>query len=587
MYLFKRWKIIIYFLLVAVNSSGQSTSEKKVKSLKDLRSSYENLEENNEKAVPLVQSYIKLAKSEKNYGHVFQGYKDLIYYTKDRNRKLIYADSCVSYALRSRKSDLISHAYLTRGIVHYFFFKNYQPALDEYLKAYDYSFSIKDDYLKNSIIYHLGVVKSYLGYYEEALSLFTQCTLYFKAGIERGAHPNVVYNNQKGYFNSLHQQAICYQNINNLQRSDSIVSKALLELPSENEFLLEKAYFLKSRGISEFRKGNYSKSIENLSAALPELIKIDDFTWISVSYFYIGKSFFRLKQTEKALSYFSKVDSIVQRQDFIVPEIRENYEILINYYHASRDAEKELFYTNQLLKADNILSRDFKYLSSKIHKEYETKALLKKQQDLEHKNTNTTKLLIGAILIITTLVIILLYRNRKEKQAQKQYELLEARLLAEKQSNKLERSHVIIDQEERKENRTGMPDALIEELLEKLEKFELRKEFKQKGLTQLLLAKRFNTNTTYLSQVINDYKENNFNTYLNILRINYITHELYHNQKFLKYTIEALANECGISSRKTFSDVFIEINGIRPTVFIKKRKEELDELKKSVNIIID
>lgn len=65
----------------------------------------------------------------------------------------------------------------------------------------------------------------------------------------------------------------------------------------------------------------------------------------------------------------------------------------------------------------------------------------------------------------------------------------------------------------------------------------------------------------------------NFSRYLGILRINYITQLMYENEKYLNYTIQGLSDECGIASRQNFSDLFQEINGLRPTEFIKKRKK--------------
>ena len=59
------------------------------------------------------------------------------------------------------------------------------------------------------------------------------------------------------------------------------------------------------------------------------------------------------------------------------------------------------------------------------------------------------------------------------------------------------------------------------------------------------------------------------------LRINYITNLLNTNSKYLNYTIEALADECGIAARQNFSNLFFDINGIRPTDYIKNRKKEL------------
>ncbi|WP_379963012.1 hypothetical protein [Epilithonimonas sp. UC225_85] len=47
---------------------------------------------------------------------------------------------------------------------------------------------------------------------------------------------------------------------------------------------------------------------------------------------------------------------------------------------------------------------------------------------------------------------------------------------------------------------------------------------------------------------------------------------------YLKYSIDTLAAECGMKNRIVFSNHFLEINGIRPTDFVRKR---LEELKKS------
>ena len=54
---------------------------------------------------------------------------------------------------------------------------------------------------------------------------------------------------------------------------------------------------------------------------------------------------------------------------------------------------------------------------------------------------------------------------------------------------------------------------------------------------------------------------------------------MYENPQYLRLKIQGLANECGISSRQNFSDLFLEINNIRPTDFIKQRRKELEERK--------
>ncbi|MDQ1162457.1 tetratricopeptide (TPR) repeat protein [Chryseobacterium sp. SORGH_AS 447] len=539
----------------------------------DIRKYYEDLPENDKQALPYVNVYLKKAKKENDYIEILQGYQDAIYFSRNKFQKLKYADRCVSYILKSKDQKLISKAYLEKGVIYYFFYKQYQPALNEYLKAYEHSENIDDEFLRYRIIYHLGVVKSYLGYYNEALKLFKKCSAYFEPLTKSRIHPNLIFNNRKGYLNSLHQQIICYRHLKNYSKSDSLIRHGLSLLQSSDGFDLEKAYFIKCLGISCFERQKYQKAIQNLDLALPELRKIDDFTGTSLSYYYIGKSYEKMHKDNLAVDFFIKVDSVFQKEKFIIPEVRGNYESLINYYHKVNIPEKELYYTKQLLKADSIINKDFRHLSDKIHKEYDTKSLLGRQKELESKNSIGFIVLMISSALIIILITVLLHRKKKEKEIQHKYTELEKRIIHQNRSP--EKTSVLSCSV--KENKTGVPNAVINDILEKLNDFEKRKGFIKKGLTQQELAKSFNTNTSYLSQVINESKGRNFNRYINKLRIKYITQELYHNPKYLDYTIEGLTQKCGISSRKSFSDLFHEINGIRPTDFIKQRKKELEE----------
>lgn len=567
--------IILFISLIYSGLSVQCQSLKvsEKNTFLELRKYYEDMPENDSRALLYINIYLKKAKKEKDYEEILQGYQDAVFFSENKSAKLKYADSCITDVLKSNDKKLISKAYLEKGVIYYFFYKQYQPALNEYLKAYKYSKNIEDDFLRYRIIYHLGVVKSYLGYYDDALKLFKECSVHFEPHTRANIHPNLIFNNRKGYFNSLHQQIVCYRKLGKYSKSDSLIQFGLSALPSSNEFNLEKAYFLKCLGISQFRKKEYERAIESMILALPELKKIDDFTWASVSYFYMGKSYEEMNKKELSVPYFIKVDSIFQKQRFIIPELRENYEYLINYYHKVKDYEKELYYTKQLLKADNILNKDFQYLSHKIHKEYDTKALLEKQKQLEDKNSIGSASLIIAIVLILALLIIIFYRNRRGKEIQRKYLELRGKIIEEEKST----TEMTVISTTVKESKTGVPTVVINDILKKLDNFEKKRGFTKKGITQQELAKNFGTNTTYLSQVINEIKGKNFNTYLNELRIIYITHELYHDPKFLEYTIEGLAEHCGISSRQNFSDFFNEKNGIRPADFIKKRKLELDK----------
>lgn len=535
----------------------------------NIRKQYESFEKNDSSALSFVNRYILTAKKENNYAKLAQGYEDARYFSPAPQTKLQYADSCISASLKTSDNDLISRSYLGKGTVYYFNLKRYQPALQEYLKAFEYSKKGSDAYQKNKIIYHIGVVKSYLGYYEEAIKHFEECIDYFEPKTKGNFHPNEIYNNSKGYLNSLHQLAICYRHEKNYKKANSLLNTGIAFIWKSKEFPLELAYFHKCKGIIAYHGRNYSEAITQLKRALPELKKNNDFAWISVADFYIGKSYLATGKQEDAIIQFRKVDSIFQKHSFIMPELRENYDLLIKLAKEKQDDKQELYYTKNLLKADSILAREFPFLSAKVHKEYDTQILEDAKGKLETQNHWS----LGAIVLLIIAVIGLIFTAwklyQKEKDIRKKYAELEERLQTHQRTPTV--SYENIPQQ----SKAVISKEIFTDLAEKLKEFEDSKSFKEKGITLPQLAENFKTNSTYLSQYINDVMGVNFNKYLSALRINYITELMYNDSKVLEYSVQGLADECGISSRQNFSDLFLEINGIRPTDFIKQRKKEL------------
>ncbi|HFK5509700.1 TPA: AraC family transcriptional regulator [Elizabethkingia anophelis] len=571
-------KYISYFLLfIFIFLFGNLEAQ----SYDDLRKKYENLKENDEKALSTVSLLIAKAKKEKSNEELMHAYEDAVYYSSKNENKIIYADSTIAIAKKTLNNDLISRSYLGKGIIYYYNLKRYKYALDEYLKAYEYSKKGNDNYQKNKVIYHLGIVKSYLGYYNDALELFNECISYFEPKTIGNYHPNEIYNNSKGYLNSLHLAIVCYIHLGDFEKANFLTNKGLgfIERRGKNEFSLEKSYLLKCKGVLEFQNNDFNKAIQTFNQAIPILESNNDFAWASVVDFYIGKSYISLHNEDVAVAQFKKVDSIFQKHNFILPELRENYELLINYYRKHNDPKQELYYTKVLLKADGILTRDFTYLSSKIHREYDTQNLV----DIQNKLENQNKWGLGMIILLCIIVSVLVYNVWKyyqnEKKIKTKYKKLEDNL-----QHHIEQEPSSVPYENiSSQSKSTMSEEVYKDLQDKLEKFEKEKQFLEKGMTLNKLASIFETNSTYLSQFINETKSMNFSRYLGILRMNYITQLMYENEKYLNYTIQSLSDECGIASRQNFSDLFQEINGLRPTEFIKKRKKDIEDMKSSTN----
>ena len=116
-----------------------------------------------------------------------------------------------------------------------------------------------------------------------------------------------------------------------------------------------------------------------------------------------------------------------------------------------------------------------------------------------------------------------------------------------------------------------------QQLLAGLEKFETTKKFTNKDMSLSKLASQLGTNTKYLSEVINRHKLKNFNTYINELRIHYITEKIKSDPTYLNYKVSYLAEECGFSSHSSFTTVFKTIVGVSPSTFVEFVREEQNE----------
>lgn len=122
--------------------------------------------------------------------------------------------------------------------------------------------------------------------------------------------------------------------------------------------------------------------------------------------------------------------------------------------------------------------------------------------------------------------------------------------------------------------KTFIPEETENQLLRALKNFESGIDYTRSDMSIAFLAARLNTNTKYLSEVINRNKQKNFNGYINELRINYIIQKLKTDPIYLNYKISYLAEETGFSSHSSFTTVFKSVTGISPTKFMDLLQKE-------------
>jgi AraC-like DNA-binding protein len=523
-----------------------------------IRNKYAHLQVNDTTALPYVDLLITLAKKEKNYSELTYAYQDAVNFEPSEYQKMLYADSTITSAQHSCNNDLIASAYLGRGIVSYFNFKHYQPALDDYIKALSYARYSDSPYVKYEILYHLGVLKSYMGSYDEAVSNFETCSTFFRQEILKKPSTDTLYNMSKGYYGSLHQLINCYQQMGDNDTADHLIDIGEREIPKNLDFIQLRSYFFKSKGISEFRKGNYEQSIADLNLALPELIRVNDFAWVSVIYFYLGKNKLALHQQQESFSFFRKVDSIYQKHYFFFPELTENYQILLENARRKSNIDEILSFANTLHEIEKINMEDRHHLSTR----FEVERINIEYASIAQRNRN---ILVG-VVVVSMLLLVFTVNTYLENKPEKKYAMVLA-------------AGVGVDIKELEPD-VSLPkwtlNAEIRNRIRKnLQKFEDEREFLEPNLTLKKIAIRVGTNANYLSAYINTEKGMHFNRYLSGLRIKYIAELLAEDPTTTHQKTEVLAKLCGIASRSNFLKLFSEIYGMSLQEYQHQCKEKL------------
>ncbi len=118
--------------------------------------------------------------------------------------------------------------------------------------------------------------------------------------------------------------------------------------------------------------------------------------------------------------------------------------------------------------------------------------------------------------------------------------------------------------------KSQLSQEIVSDILRKLQKFEKNNDFLNSSLSLMSLAKKFNTNSSYLSRALNSSKLINFSQYLNDLRIDFAVSQFKNDAVFRKYTIEAITTECGYNNSASFSRSFYKKTGIHPSYFINE-----------------
>ena len=570
----------ILILLFSVTVYTQELSNIELLSLEDERllDYFESVRHDSLKASFVASIYLQRGRERADTIMMARGF-DRLAQTFSPQTNLKYADSVIDLTATSKHISYPAFGYLLKAY-------NYDK-LDQFKKANDYSYKAYNYALEaNNLSQQLYLLESFIfnkvvwGNKKEALALQQKrhrlllSELYLKKlyqATRESARDSIERYYTKQKTDSYLSFAICHHYMGQRDSTQYYLKivKSLINTNSSNYINDIKSLYYEISMEHYYFKKNYTTSLK-YNDSLVSTGGIFNSNFKNV-YFFRGLSLYDFGSKINGLNYLKKADSIFDTGDRINVQPQDNllFKKLKTHYSNQGDYKNQIKYLNKQLLLDSLLTIKTLGFESDIIRKIETPTLLREKKEVEFKLASQIKKskqsIIYVVLLFGLFTGVLLWYIRKQKTYKKRYHQL-----IDKQKNKLKGTSLSLQSD------LNISENLIQDILKRLDLFEKQKKYLQTNVSLQSLSKDLQTNPNYLSRVINFNKDKNFSQYLNDLRISYALEALQENTTLLKYSIKAIALECGYTNATSFSRAFYKQTGLYPSFYIrqihKKRK---------------
>jgi len=548
-------QLVILILFCANTQLANSQNFHTPDSLKDktYKELYNRYKKNSEEKILYANTYLNKAKNKKDIIRIAKAYT-LFASANKPEISLKYCDSIIELTKLLNHYEYPGFGYMTKGMSHYNL-GNDQKALDNYLIAYQYA-------RKHNNIEQLLYIESLVGKLKNFSGNDQQALKSFKTVINK-----IENNKNKNKFKQLYLGTL-YSTSNSFILGKKYDSALVYSTKGIKKSLIEKDYklyynFVSQTGYIAYYQNNFKAAIDSLDKAFPFETTPNG---LLNDHYYRGNIYQKQNKEEKAFYHFKKADSIYNSANDVVAEVRDIQDYFVNYYKMKGDIKNQLVYINRLLKVDSVLNKNYKNINEILIKKYDTPLLLSQKEKiikkLKNESLKYSYTILGLALIIVVFILFFLWSNTQHKSIDKH---ITTKVLESVDKNKVKKTK----KEDSKEPNTISQD-IIESVLNSLKDFETNHDYLENKLTLNKLSKKLNTNSNYLSKIINTHKQMNFSSYISNLRIEYCLKKMKNDSKFRKYTITAISFEIGFNNVESFSKAFYKKTNSYPSTYIKE-----------------
>jgi len=492
--------------------------------------------------------------SEKIKSYLFLS--DIENYTGNYKNAIKYIDTCILYSQKLNKSKILRSAYKVKGSIY--------TSLGVYETAILYHLKVDSIAKKNNNVlqqirsnHNIGMIKDEMGKVEEAISIFEN-NLEILETIPSTHTKNI-------YINTFISLSSTHIDLN--PEKATLYNNKLKEISKKNNDVDALSYYYMFEGKILYNKKQYKKALDSFHVADSITSILGNKRNSYIIHRFQGKCLFEEAKYDEAIAKLEKAKTLRDNKKFQHFEEFEIVSFLAKSYEKKKQKNKalenyryalELAYKNDSIKTN---------VSGDILKKYDAKNIEEKIETLtntaeKEQQNNIILKIIGSILAVILIAFMILYQRSKKVNIKK-YEKLLAYIneLENKSQNPLVNDKKVTD--------SKIPDEKRIIILKALEKFEKKNDYLNSKTSLVTVAKKLNTNTSYLSKTINDHKGKSFINYITELRINYALQRIKNDKVFRSYSVKGIAEELGFKTEGSFSRAFKKHTGIYPSYFIK------------------
>jgi AraC-like DNA-binding protein len=505
----------------------------------------------------IARKYIEKAKLVNDSTKIARGYTRLSFIS-DRRNAIKYLDTAISLSRNSEHKNFPTVGYLFKS--HYLYEnEEYERSLQSALLGYQYAREKNQIGHQITALHQINDINELWGDYKEALEAHLLTYKLLQQNKDSDQY-------EQNYMSSLEGLGRSYVNLKKPDSALFYFREGITESLKAGDSATYYAFVSRS-GTALYVQGKYDEALDSLQKADQFRNEFNNY-YLPYYYYYVGSIYNDKGDVDKGMRYYTKIDSLYEKRAILYPELPEVYDKLISYHKERGEDDIQLDYLYKLVVVLRMIENKKRNINEKTVNDFEIPKLVEEKEQLiaqlEQKNKVSSTTLAWTLGVLVASFGLVFYYFRRQKQYKKRFEnlMMKTNEDSEEEANGIEE--------------TGISQDIIESILARLKVFEAEKEYLSQRISLNEMAKSFETNSTYLSKIINLKKGKNFSQYINDLRIDYAVEELKENTTFRKYTIKAIANECGFKSAESFSKSFYKKHGIYPSYYLKQLQQAKD-----------